>query len=222
MSDTLPAIRTRAPHGSVPDPGLPVAGLDRRPLRRRQSLVHGRQRRDHHQRNHRTAYPGAGRSDTAGDTRHGPLFHRRHRPERQPLPHAEQRFAGHGQADAALCARFFKKITLTQHDTRRDFTGRKDIVATLKNIYDPEIPVNIYDLGLIYEIDYEPDGVANIRMTLTRPQLSDGGHAGRRRQSTGRQSQGREERQMVTSRSHPVMGQERWMSEEALLELNML
>ena len=41
----------------------------------------------------------------------------------------------------------------------------KDIVATLKNIYDPEIPVNIYDLGLIYEIDYEPDGVANIRMT---------------------------------------------------------
>ena len=39
----------------------------------------------------------------------------------------------------------------------------KDIVATLKNIYDPEIPVNIYDLGLIYEIDYEPDGVANIR-----------------------------------------------------------
>ena len=29
----------------------------------------------------------------------------------------------------------------------------KDIVATLKNIYDPEIPVNIYDLGLIYEID---------------------------------------------------------------------
>ena len=43
----------------------------------------------------------------------------------------------------------------------------KDIVATLKNIYDPEIPVNIYDLGLIYEIDYEPAGVANIRMTLT-------------------------------------------------------
>ena len=41
----------------------------------------------------------------------------------------------------------------------------KDIVATLKNIYDPEIPVNIYDLGLIYEIDYTPDGVATIRMT---------------------------------------------------------
>ena len=45
----------------------------------------------------------------------------------------------------------------------------QDIVLTLKNIYDPEIPVNIYDLGLFYEIDVEPDGTANIRMTLTAP-----------------------------------------------------
>ena len=45
----------------------------------------------------------------------------------------------------------------------------QDIVYTLKNIYDPEIPVNIYDLGLIYEIDVTPDGVATIRMTLTAP-----------------------------------------------------
>ena len=43
----------------------------------------------------------------------------------------------------------------------------KEIVLTLKNIYDPEIPVNIYDLGLVYEIDYTPDGTATIRMTLT-------------------------------------------------------
>lgn len=45
----------------------------------------------------------------------------------------------------------------------------RDIVNTLKNIYDPEIPVNIYELGLIYDIDVEPDGMANIRMTLTAP-----------------------------------------------------
>lgn len=45
----------------------------------------------------------------------------------------------------------------------------QDIVTTLKNIYDPEIPVNIYDLGLIYEIDVEPGGTANIAMTLTAP-----------------------------------------------------
>lgn len=45
----------------------------------------------------------------------------------------------------------------------------QDVVLVLKTIYDPEIPVNVYDLGLIYEIEVEPDGVANIRMTLTAP-----------------------------------------------------
>ena len=45
----------------------------------------------------------------------------------------------------------------------------KNIVLTLKNIYDPEIPVNIYDLGLIYEINYDPTGTAEIIMTLTAP-----------------------------------------------------
>ena len=43
----------------------------------------------------------------------------------------------------------------------------QDVVYVLKSIFDPEIPVNIYDLGLIYEIEVEPDGVATIRMTLT-------------------------------------------------------
>ncbi|MFI3267798.1 MAG: iron-sulfur cluster assembly protein [Rikenellaceae bacterium] len=45
----------------------------------------------------------------------------------------------------------------------------QDIICTLKNIFDPEIPVNIYDLGLIYDIDLDPTGEANIRMTLTAP-----------------------------------------------------
>ena len=45
----------------------------------------------------------------------------------------------------------------------------KDIVATLQNIYGPEIPGNIYALAPIYEIDYTPDGVAASRMTLTAP-----------------------------------------------------
>ncbi|MCC8089320.1 MAG: iron-sulfur cluster assembly protein [Rikenellaceae bacterium] len=45
----------------------------------------------------------------------------------------------------------------------------QNIILVLKNIYDPEIPVNIYDLGLIYEIDVEPDGNTTIRMTLTAP-----------------------------------------------------
>ena len=43
------------------------------------------------------------------------------------------------------------------------------IVDVLKSIYDPEIPVNIYDLGLIYEINLDDDHVAHITMTLTAP-----------------------------------------------------
>lgn len=44
-----------------------------------------------------------------------------------------------------------------------------NILKVLKNIYDPEIPVNIYDLGLIYEIDVDDDHNVKIRMTLTTP-----------------------------------------------------
>ena len=43
------------------------------------------------------------------------------------------------------------------------------IVAALKDIYDPEIPVNIYDLGLVYRVDIDADANAYIEMTLTAP-----------------------------------------------------
>ena len=43
------------------------------------------------------------------------------------------------------------------------------IVDVLKTIYDPEIPVNIYDLGLIYKIDVAEDGNVEIDMTFTAP-----------------------------------------------------
>ena len=43
------------------------------------------------------------------------------------------------------------------------------IIAMLKSVYDLEIPVNIYDLGLIYKIDLQDDGDVSIDMTLTAP-----------------------------------------------------
>ena len=43
------------------------------------------------------------------------------------------------------------------------------IVGVLKSIFDPEIPVNIYDLGLIYNINLDDDYIAHITMTLTAP-----------------------------------------------------
>src|SRR5262249_19723823 len=43
------------------------------------------------------------------------------------------------------------------------------IVEALKTVYDPEIPVNIYELGLIYDIDIQEDGAVKVKMTLTAP-----------------------------------------------------
>lgn len=43
------------------------------------------------------------------------------------------------------------------------------LVEVLKTVYDPEIPVNIYDLGLIYKIDLKDDGTLDMDMTLTAP-----------------------------------------------------
>ncbi|RCL02481.1 MAG: FeS assembly SUF system protein [Candidatus Tokpelaia sp. JSC161] len=45
----------------------------------------------------------------------------------------------------------------------------KDIITALKTIYDPEISVDIYELGLIYRIEIDPDRTVHIEMTLTAP-----------------------------------------------------
>ena len=50
-----------------------------------------------------------------------------------------------------------------------DASLRERVVAALKTVYDPEIPVNLYDLGLIYGISTDDAGRVDIRMTLTSP-----------------------------------------------------
>ena len=49
----------------------------------------------------------------------------------------------------------------------QELTGK--VVEAMRKCYDPEIPVNIYDLGLIYETKIEPTGVVHVKMTLTAP-----------------------------------------------------
>lgn len=44
-----------------------------------------------------------------------------------------------------------------------------DIIAALKTVYDPEIPSDIYELGLIYKVDIEDDRTVKVEMTLTAP-----------------------------------------------------
>ncbi|MCH5217980.1 MAG: DUF59 domain-containing protein [Muribaculaceae bacterium] len=57
---------------------------------------------------------------------------------------------------------------MTPEDQTYEITRKA--VEALKTVYDPEIPVNIYDLGLIYKIDYDPaDKTLHVDMTLTAP-----------------------------------------------------
>ena len=44
-----------------------------------------------------------------------------------------------------------------------------EVIETLKMVYDPEIPVNIYELGLVYQVDVDENGDVKIIMTLTSP-----------------------------------------------------
>lgn len=46
---------------------------------------------------------------------------------------------------------------------------KNEAIETLKSIYDPEIPVNIYELGLIYSLEVDDKGVVYVEMTLTTP-----------------------------------------------------
>jgi FeS assembly SUF system protein len=55
------------------------------------------------------------------------------------------------------------------NDPARSLELRPSIVAALSKVFDPEIPVNIYELGLIYDIVVDASAIVGIRMTLTAP-----------------------------------------------------
>ena len=61
--------------------------------------------------------------------------------------------------------------TVTESAIPREELARlsDDIISALKTVYDPEIPADIYELGLIYKIDIEDDRMVKIQMTLTAP-----------------------------------------------------
>lgn len=55
------------------------------------------------------------------------------------------------------------------NDAERSVVLQPQIVAALSKVFDPEIPVNVYDLGLVYDVIIDAHGVVGIRMTLTAP-----------------------------------------------------
>lgn len=97
---------------------------------------------------------------------------------------------------------------------------REPIVAALRTVHDPEIPVNIFDLGLIYRIDIGATGNVDIDMTLTAPACPVAGTLPRMVEDTVRQVEGVGDVR-VELVWDPPWTQAR-MTEEALLELGMV
>lgn len=72
----------------------------------------------------------------------------------------------HTQDEAPSADSVFSASAIPQDELMR---LTDDIIAALKTVYDPEIPADIYELGLIYRIDIEDDRSVKIDMTLTAP-----------------------------------------------------
>jgi len=82
--------------------------------------------------------------------------------ETEKLPPA----AAAGSAEAPLARAAEKSSALPQPELAR---LTDDVIAALKTVYDPEIPSDIYELGLVYKIDIADDRAVTIEMTLTTP-----------------------------------------------------
>ena len=97
---------------------------------------------------------------------------------------------------------------------------REKIVDVLRSIYDPEIPVNIYEIGLIYSVDIDPANAVNIRMTLTSPACPAAGTLPGEVEDKARRVEG------VTEVKVDLVWDPTWtpamMSETAKLQLRML
>ena len=96
----------------------------------------------------------------------------------------------------------------------------KEIIKAFKTVYDPEIPVDIYELGLIYEIKIEPDGNTYVKMTLTAPNCPAAGILPGQIESAARGVEGVYDVKLDLV-FDPPWGPDR-MSEAAKLELGML
>ena len=96
----------------------------------------------------------------------------------------------------------------------------KRVVDVLRTCYDPEIPVNIHELGLIYSVDIQPEGIVHIRMTLTSPMCPVAGSLPPEVEAKVLNVPG------VTSARVEVVWDPPWtpamMSEAAKLQLNMM
>lgn len=126
-------------------------------------------------------------------------------------------------ATQAAPERPFKGPAHSQPNLRIDPREREleeQVIDQLRSCYDPEIPVNIYELGLIYDIDVTADGKVDVRMTLTSPMCPVAGSLPPDVESRIRSIPG------VTDAKVEVTWEPPWgpemMTEAARLQLNMI
>lgn len=99
-------------------------------------------------------------------------------------------------------------------------TLREDAIAALRTVFDPEIPLNIYELGLIYTLDVSPEGAVHVTMTLTAPGCPVAGSLVKEvhEKLLGLEGVGRVKTELVWE---PAWTRDR-LSEEAKLQLGLL
>jgi len=109
---------------------------------------------------------------------------------------------------------------MMQSDTKMDMMPLQgEVIEAIRQVYDPEIPVNIYELGLIYEVSVSPAGDVHVKMTLTAPACPVAGTLPGEVEDKIRSVEG------VTSATVEVVWDPPWdmsrMSDEAKLELGL-
>ncbi len=99
-------------------------------------------------------------------------------------------------------------------------TLKERVIESIKKVYDPEIPVNIYELGLIYEVRPDESGMVYVKMTLTAPNCPAAGILPGQVESQARTAEGVRDVQLDLVFDPPWTPER--MSEAARLELGML
>ena len=116
---------------------------------------------------------------------------------------------------------WFKKKSVERAAEEKEFIMKieRDIIMALRQVYDPEIPVNVYDLGLIYEIKVNEEHEVYIQMTLTAPNCPMADYVVEQVKAAGEDVPG------VVSVQIDLVWEPIWdksrMSEEALVELGL-
>ena len=136
----------------------------------------------------------------------------------------EDNLSGSGRDGATIVSSTLQSPD--QHDDGPEVAGsgdaelRGDIILALKEVFDPEIPLNIYDLGLIYRIDVDSDKNASIDMSLSSPNCPVAGSLPGEVETAARSAQG------VGEVAVEVVWDPPWdmnrMGEAAKLELGLL